>query len=295
MELKQIITATVALIMICLVAIPLIDSSEVNIQSEIQNTTERYSSTDSVLTESLTYTIDEDLNVVLNGEIIAGTHDGSVQSHQLLAMDDNIVFCRNSASTSFFFIYTTTTTYSLKSVTFNVDGTWSGVDNSTSATRTGEYSNLVYACNNGNLGIFAGTTLASSGQVPAFWANNDAELHMLVTYYDTNVKNVYLTYKGTMDSMALVQSYVGSSANASYDPTPEVIESTPYSKEIRFSNLITINDESKRVWNVQVVAPLEYTGYTNNDSIVISLIDIIPVLLIAALLISIGYTIMRRD
>lgn len=295
MEMKQIITATVAVILICLVAIPLIDGLENNIQSQIQNTTERYSAAVNGLDEDLTYTTDENKNVLLNGEIIIGTKQETNQTHQLVAICDEFVLVRNTSNYEYFFIFDNTSTKVLKDITFLTDGTYSANQNNGSNVYTGTYTNLVYSCNDGNMGVFSNPNTISGTEAPNVWVNNDSEIWLLSTYYAQTPGNVYLTYKGTTAGMTELLKYTTTTATATYDSTPIIQDETPYSKKITFSNMMTVNDQEVSCWNVQIIAPLEYTGYTVNDKAVLTLVDLIPVLLIAALLVGIGYSIMRRD
>lgn len=296
MEMKQIITATVAVMLICLVAIPLIDSSKVNIQSEIQNTTERYSAVTGALTEDLTYTIDENHNVLLNGEIIKGTYDDTNQVHQIICMADNLTIFRNNAPATVFIIFDTNQSVYKEGPEFTLktDGTYT-FTTSSSGDITGNYSGLVYACNNGTLGIFSDFRTLDDDPV-SVWINDESKMWLQVTYFDSTTKFIVATYSGTYDNLSTLVDYKQvPETTYTYDTTPIIVDSTPFSKEITYTPTITVNGEDQRCWNVQIIAPLTYTGYSENDSIVLSLIDIIPVLLIAALLIGIGYTIMRRD
>lgn len=295
MEMKQIITATVAVILICLVAIPLIDGLENNIQSQIQNTSERYSAAVSGLDKDLKYTINEDKKVLLNGEIVIGTNDGTSQTHQLVAICDEFVIARNTVNHEYFYLFDNTSTKLLKDITFLTDGTYSATQNNGSNVYTGSYTNLVYSCNDGDMGVFANPNTIGGGKTPDVWVNNDSEVWLLSTYYAQTPGNVYLTYKGTTAGMTELIKFVATPATVTYDSTPIIQDETPYSKKITFSNMMTVNDQEVSCWNVQIIAPLEYTGYTVNDKTVLTLVDLIPVLLIAALLVGIGYSIMRRD
>lgn len=295
------ITATVAVILICLVAIPIIDDASNSIKSMENNTNYRFVST-SDITDTVTVLTKSDnsgwtvngteftssgLNIISDGLIINATGSG----------DANIsVFKGESANT---LLYS-----SIKSIVFE-NGTWT-ITKTSDATLTGPYSFVIYPSNDGNIGYFWGNKHYASV--------ND-------TYFVKTSSTFYTGEDGSTYAANMILKMVGNSPTfvsgfISYKNSSGTITNTPMtSSMIESVTGATLSEDEKSysITNVTITlsytigsvtthtitsntmfSPISYEYLSENDSAIIGILGIIPVILIAAVIVAIGYTIMGR-
>lgn len=282
MEMKQIITATFAVILICLVAVPLIDTSSEQVRSVEQNTSQRYYATSSDgLTEDLTIKLESENRYTINGEPF------TLNSITIIA--DTAMWVLYGNNYNLYQTATSTTQKSLNiggSTTFYTDGTYKATS-STGTEYTGTFSKLIYPSIDGNLGYFMSSTA---------YADNDAEI-IFFSITNSNGAMFAEKYKASGEFVESIISPFSASGSVTLS-SPSVVYSTNESDDTvadRKIKALTYTVGETEYTCYAFIAPIDYTTISDNDSIVISLLDMIPVLLIAALLIGIGYSIMRRE
>lgn len=283
MEMKQIITATVAVILICLVAVPLIDDSTTEVKSYTNNTAQKYYATSSGdLTEDLTITLEANNRYTINGEsygltvasiaIITDTGDIWVlyaNNYNLYQKSNNHVSVSLSIGGS---------------TTFYTDGTYKATS-STGTEYTGTFNNVIYPSTDGDLGYFLNTTA---------YADDTSD----IIFFSISANNGALfaiDYKATGEEVEkIVSPFAGgaevtlTNAAISYDSTDETIADNA------INGLTYKVGETDYTIN-SFIAPLRYMTVTEKDNVIITILDLIPVMLIVALVLGIGYSIARRD
>lgn len=283
MEMKQIITATVAVILICLVAVPLIDDSTKEVYSVAQNTTQKYYATSSGdLSEDLTITLESTNNYTINGE-----------NYQFL---NNIVMITDTGDMWIIYgdnynLYQKNSNYAQRSLgiggstTFYTDGTYKATT-SAGVEYTGTFGNVIYPSIDGDLGYFLNkTAYANDASDVIFFSISNASYGAMFA----------IKYKATGEEVEKIVSPFASGAEVtlsdaaiSYDTTDETIADN------------AINGLTYKVGDTSYtlrafIAPLEYKTITENDSVILTILNLIPVMLIVALVLGIGYSIARRD
>ena len=283
MEMKQIITATVAVILICLVAVPLINDSTKEVYSITQNTTQKYYATSSGdLSEDLTITLESTNNYKINGE----SYDLSLNNIVIITdTGDMWVLYANNYN-----LYQKSDNYAQRSLgiggftTFYTDGTYKATT-SAGVEYTGTFGNVVYPSNDGDLGYFINSTAYA----------NDASDVIFFSISRSNGAMFAIKYKATGEEVEKIVSPFASGAGVtltdaaiSYDSTDETIADN------------AINGLTYKVGDTSYtlrafIAPLEYKTITENDSVILTILNLIPVMLVVALVLGIGYSIARRD
>lgn len=283
MEMKQIITATVAVILICLVAVPLINDSTKEVYSITQNTTQKYYATSSGdLSEDLTITLESNSNYKINGE----SYDLSLNNIVIITDTGDIwvIYANN------YNLYQKSSNYAQRSLgiggftTFYTDGTYKATT-SAGVEYTGTFGNVVYPSNDGDLGYFINSTAYA----------NDASDVIFFSISGSNGAMFAIKYKATGEEVEKIVSPFASGAEVtltdaaiSYDSTDETIADN------------AINGLTYKVGDTSYtlrafIAPLEYKTITENDSVILTILNLIPVMLVVALVLGIGYSIARRD
>lgn len=283
MEMKQIITATVAVILICLVAIPLIDNSTGTVHTTVQNATQRYYATSSSdLSEDLTITLESNSNYTINGE----SYDSTVSNIAIITDTGDIwVLYANNYN-----LYQKIDNGAMRSLsiggstTFYTDGTYKATT-STGTEYTGTYGNVIYPSKEGDLGYF----LNSTAYV------DDASNIIFFSITANNGAIFAIEYKSTGEEVKKIVSPFASAAEVTL--TDVAISYNSADKTIADN---AINGLTYKIGDTQYnlrsfIAPLNYETITQNDATIISILDLIPVLLIAALIVGIGYSIARRE
>lgn len=280
MEMKQIITATVAVILICLVAIPLIDNSTGTIHTTTQNTTQKYYATEAgELTEDLTITLVSDNNYTINGE----SYPAPLNSIIMVTDNDFWVLYGNNYN-----LYQGNTQRSLMiggSTTFHTDGTYKATT-STGTEYTGTFTNLIYPSINGNLGYFVNkTAYADDDSDVIFFSISGSNGAIFAVKYKASgefVENVHAPFITGTGAQTMTDSAIV------YNTNDETIAD-------RAIKGLTYKIGDTQYTTTSFIAPLNYETITQNDATIITILDLIPVLLIAALIVGIGYSIARRE
>lgn len=299
---KQIITATIAVILVCLVATPLIDDAARSISTVEQNTGERFdmykgqiSGEIEITTAAGSITVgDTTINTVDNGvpsflfvsDVIQVTAGGSPSYPTVKVIDskNGIVYNMGSSTSTKVSISGDTVSYAISETTYTAKFTWCYVFSINGNYGQwyeygGNSAKNVYIDNKSDVFLIKGP--ASSNTEPSEFG--------LFKFDGSTVKPVSvvkLTYSaspGTVTSMSASE----------YTIKAPTITNTDLGYYISdFDATMTVGENS---YYLAVLAPIEYHIITDEQSVVISLLQILPVLMIAAVIIGIGYAIMRRD
>ena len=283
MEMKQIITATVAVILICLVAVPLIDDSTKEVYSVAQNTTQRYYATSSSdLSENLTITLETDNTYTINGK----RYDVA-PNNIVMITDTGDMWVMYTNNYNLFQKSNNGIQRSLMvggSTTFYTDGTYKATTN-TGTEYTGTFGNLIYPSIDGDLGYFINSTAYA----------DDASDVIFFSIAASNGAMFAIEYKATGEEVEKIVSPFASGAEVTLTDAAISYNSTDETIADNAINGLTykVGDTSYTVKSF--IAPLEYKTITENDSVILTILNLIPVMLIVALVLGIGYSIARRD
>lgn len=282
MEMKQIITATVAVILICLVAVPLIDDSTKEVYSVAQNTTQKYYATSSSdLSEDLTITLESANNYTINGE-----------SYQFL---NNIVMITDTGDMWILYgdnynLYQKSNNGIQRSLmvggstTFYTDGTYKATTN-TGTEYTGTFGNVIYPSKDGDLGYFLNSTAYA----------DDASDIIFFSITGSNGAMFAIEYKATGEEVKKIVSPFASGAGVTLTDAAISYNSTDETIADNAINGLTYKVGETSYTVKSFIAPLEYKTISENDSVIITILNLIPVMLVVALVLGIGYSIARRD
>ena len=293
MEIKQIITATVAVILICLVAIPLIDVSAKNVELSENNSVQNYMMAGTGDDLRIEYV--STASYLVNGKSLTVTDDDRSKFYPIFFCDNLMVALGNTGGV--YSPFNTAEPTSLKTsgdyVEFS-NGTWttsiSGVTNSHT------YEWLMVPNEQGDYGLFRFNTHNIT-------VDNNATIYALCEIYSysegTTTNYSRSIVYGTVDDglTGLAWAYVDSTIKDVTAESQFTLKLTGEKGEVS-STLKGVygqwgNSTERQIYTV--IAPIEYHYLDDNGKIIVDLLKIIPILLIAALLIGIGYSIMRRD
>lgn len=290
MDMKQIITATVAVILVCLVAVPIIDSSTETINTEQNNSAPLYTQ----MPTSGTIEISSlgDGNYKIGNAEYTPTKGAFIITDSVMA---------RIAPDNTFTIYDPTngkqTKFDDSNNLITFDNGVCRYNTSTGQSMEAAYSFLYVPDTNGTLGLYFMTgslpLYLDKGQDLMVVSNplNSVMFSAKVTetgtisYYvepkvfNQTVNGTITDYNGNLN-VAIDMSEAGDSPTGTWKLSKTAIVATP---------------ESGSALPLFFIAPITYHVISENDSIIISLLDLIPVLLIAALIVGIGYSIARRD
>lgn len=280
MEVKQIITAVVAIILVMLVAVPMIDSSQNSLLIEQNNTGQRYSAIDTTDKVTISY------ESAGTGFLIDGVAIGDIitnDSTSVLIIISSSLILRSgysSGSVNSAMLYSPDFSTENKQLAFPTNskiifenGTWE-VTIAGESTATGSYDFLMIPSKTGTMGYFDKT--------PNIKVNSDSKMYIVNTISGFN-----LTY-GSIGS--------GFEQAFSYDSTGAA---TP----IQISPVYTDNDDlTYTVTNVNglsnswgsLIAPLTYKVLPSDNSVTYKILGIIPVLLITSVIIAVAGSILIR-
>lgn len=285
MKLQGIITATIAVIMIMLIAVPLIDDASKTVYSVENNPNAQYNMNSG---EKLTITGSAP-NYVLNG-----TPLDSYNGYYLI-VSDNIFISEGSAQTIIVDAANNNRIQTPSEVTFTAEnGTWSYTYGST--TKTGSYSFLFYPEANGPYGLYANTpgymTKGETGYIICPTGGSDPNYRpcFIAEIKDKAVTSILsdpfiLTTGNVITPIELSPSDI----SLNVDDSKDLELSDWYGS----NNRVTYNGTSQATINLML--PVEYKILTENESTILTILGLIPVLLIVALVIGIGYEVARRD
>lgn len=264
-----VLSILVAVIIVATVAIPVIEDSSKDIHSTVQNTTQKYYATSSSdLSEDLTITLESVSNYKINGE----SYDLNLNNIVIITDTGDIwvIYANN------YNLYQKSGNYAQRSLgiggstTFYTDGTYKATT-SAGVEYTGTFGNVVYPSNDGDLGYFINSTAYA----------NDASDVIFFSISNTSYGAMFaIKYKATGEEVEKIVSPFASGAEVtlsdaaiSYDSTDETIADN------------AINGLTYKVGDTSYtlrafIAPLEYKTITENDSAMISILQIVPLLLL---------------
>lgn len=292
MEMKQIITATVAVILICLVAIPLIDTQTDTIRSSDNNVGMRYSLSED---ESVKIEFVSSGNFIVNGEPVTITVDGNEYGRSYCILSDSIgILCANNSGKINWPGNTSSANTNFKTAGDYIEwsnGTWTmSIQGSTT---TGTYTWLLVPDEKGDFGFWRSYS-------KGVWIDHDAPIFF---YTDTEtVSNGSVTSPAVIGKASLSGDISFKAFGGDGSTAQDLTSSTTMKINLKESgdladqitNLTaTYNGTSTVV--TQFIAPIEYHYLNENEKTIKTVLSLIPVLLIVSLVVGIGYEIARRD
>lgn len=289
MDIKQIITATVAVILICLVAIPLIQTSSEGIYSTENNTTERFmmaSDSSEVVTLGFSTSNGYSVNGVTVPQPSVSTWNVKAFWPGGFAKYNGTGFMEINGNGE-------ATRFNITKIVYDPAASTLTYTTTTEDVVVNDVPYMYYMADNGDYGLFVSNNPVS--------INKDTDYFIFVE--NTNLNGVGGFRSGYVyNNDSLVETII--------DPKLAVTNRNFQDTTITFN--LNIEDVDRYHFTINgvtdltvggsvistpitIVAPIEYKYTTDNESIIISLLDLIPILLIAAVLIGIGYSLMRRD
>lgn len=296
MDMKQIITATVAVILVCLVAIPLIDQSSESVYTTDQNTTEYYIMSDKNTDITIQYT---------NGKILLNDKDItdvlSITEYRPVIITDSFIVATLNQD-----LYIFHDNIRDEATTVTMSGGSANYTDITSSTQRDLSYTLSYVWSeSGSYGLFK--TDGESTQ--SFNVSTDNTYYVLpFNTYRVGYGACYglYEYKGAEMVKAIIPAAFSPTSPTDIPAAESVVfnigideaksDRLHYNISLNSTNTNTVlNNVTVPADSMLFLAPIEYEMISQNDSMIITILDLIPVLLVAAVLIGIGYSIMRRD
>lgn len=295
MDIKQIITATVAVILICLVAIPLVDASTETVKTSMNNVAEKYMMTESTTGEITIEATETTGTYIINGE--SKTFSTNDYDNFWCILTDNLFVRLYSTGSWMYFEGLPVGLADLGTtgkVVINSEGWTVTIPSGTGAgTYTGTYDWICYPNENGNYGLyrFTGNTYVDNDAI-IFAINESA------TVSESVMTLPAVIWSGSIDG--------GDSTKYAWNhltsPPTDVTSSTDvyieYSEKGEISTKMTnvaIKYGDNSSYMATTIIPIEYHVITENDSTIRTILQLVPVMLIISLVLGIGYTIARRD
>lgn len=284
MDMKQIIAATVAVILICLVAIPLISDSTEQIKTVGTNSSNRYvvvDAEDSFRIESTgtpgTFLINGESKTVDYFRILAETI-----SIYLNPTSTEIAYPGMTGITSF---STTAGNY----INFE-NGNWTLHTATLDVTQP--YSWILHTSETGNYGMYAPSSSTS------VMVDNDAKIYasQIQSVSDGTVTRPFMIVSGTIDD-GFVGKYFSYNSNTSQSYNLTTVAKLNGEKGEVSSDLNSLTTEFNGTTFQPILfyVPLEYHYISEMDSATRTILTMIPVLLVASVILGIAYTFTRRD
>lgn len=293
MKLQGIITATIAVIMIMLIAVPLIDDASSTVRTGENNTTQKFlvsdaeASVDIRPNSSGIYTVN-------------GVEYPQAYMYMYMATDNMVCYYGNVTTTAQqVMILCPSGIYTVHHVIVE-DGVWKAYSSSDELVHSEAVVGKIYCTSNqGDYGYF---NVSSSAPL---YINKDSilmgvSMTITATAGDNTTIKATAYCRGTYDNMQVVACQ-NNETSMPIDPsmvsiTPIVATEQENDSLKITSNLITatINIDGKSYVgerSLLLFAPIEYKTISDNDSIIITLLQLVPVLLIVALVLGIGYEI----
>lgn len=293
MKLQGIITATIAVIMIMLIAVPLIDDASSTVRTEENNTTQKFlvsdaeASVDIRPNSSGIYTVN-------------GVEYPQVYMYIYMATDNMVCYYGNATTTiQQIMILCPSGIYVAHHVIVE-DGAWKAYDSSDELVHSEAVVGKIYCTSNqGDYGYFDVKSNAP------LYINDDSNLmgiNLTITATasdDTTIK-VLMYCRGTYDDMEIIACQnIGTAlpidpSNVSITPIVATAQDNDSLKITSSLITATITVDGKTYVgerNLFLFAPIEYKTISDNDSIIITLLQLVPVLLIVALVLGISYEI----
>lgn len=263
-----VLSILVAVIIVATVAIPVIEDSSKDIHSTVQNTTQRYYATSSSdLSEDLTITLETDNTYTINGE----RYDASPNNIVMITdTGDMWVIYSNNYN-----LYQKSDNYAQRSLgiggftTFYTDGTYKATT-SAGVEYTGTFSNVIYPSKDGDLGYFLNSTAYA----------DDASDVIFFSISGTNGAMFAIKYKATGEEVEKIVSPFASGAEVTLTDAAISYNSTDETIADNAINGLTYKVGDTSYTLRAFIAPLEYKTISENDSAMISILQIVPLLLL---------------
>lgn len=263
-----VLSILVAVIIVATVAIPVIEDSSKDIHSTVQNTTQKYYATSSSdLSEDLTITLESASNYKINGE----SYDLSLNNIVIITDTGDmwVIYANN------YNLYQKSGNYAQRSLgiggftTFYTDGTYKATT-SAGVEYTGTFGNVVYPSNDGDLGYFINSTAYA----------NDASDVIFFSISGSNGAMFAIEYKATGEEVEKIVSPFASGAGVTLTDAAISYNSSDETIADNAINGLTYKVGDTSYTLRSFIAPLEYKTITENDSAMISILQIVPLLLL---------------
>lgn len=274
-----VLSILVAVIIVATVAIPIVEDSSKEIRTSQNNVAEKYMMAESTTGEITIEATATTGTFLINGE--SKTFSEGDYSDFYCVLTNNLIVILNSTTSYVYFEGLSAGSMDLRTtgkVTINNDG-WTVFSGITSNTYTGTYEWVCYPNDNGNYGLyrFTGNT----------YVDNDAMVFALKEVVSSSTE-------GTMTNPAVIWSgSINGGDNTKYawnsktSPPTDVTDATEtyikYTEKGEISTKISgvvckYGDNTTGI--ATVIIPIEYHVITENDSAMISILQIVPLLLL---------------
>lgn len=300
-----VVSLVVIVLLIATIAIPVIENSQSMIRTSDNNTTMRFSAVDTAdnVNLEIVYDSDEDNPVFVGDYNIPLASSGVTY---LVALSESFVIYKFTTHSNLVVIHDGIQN-PIVSASIS-DGILSFADKNTSTEYTVEVSgNLLYAAEKGSYGEFFGSSInLNKGDVVYAVHNSSSALNkvggegtltigsLLKTTVGDSTTLAYtpLVYNyGTLDSTKLT-SY-GGTQTLTYDSDKDL-----YNLSNTTISLSATYDSENYARNIStsIFAPIEYTYVSVNDSAIVQLLSIIPLIMcIVPIMVVVGFISSRRD
>lgn len=305
MNLKTILGATIAVILIGSLLVPIVDSTQESFYSTAENTGYSYKATNKL--GNYEYSIDTtNHELLVNGTAL--THITETNpTYGIASQNLGLSYFGGTATSMYGSAYGNAALTKVTSVTINDDGTWSLTDttageiSSTDSTKLA--NNVMLADNDGNYGVYLisgitdyPTISVNRGEAIYLFCNygqatansNTYALNYMAKLVDGEITVLY-AYLGNGDGWTDVKDLLTVALNSSVIVTMDKINTTY--ENFRFG--IGITGYTLQVRNV-ASAPLEYHAAEEAPGS-IALISVIPIMVILALFVGVASTIIIRS
>lgn len=297
MDIKQIITATVAVILICLVAIPLVDASSETVKTSMNNVAEKYMMSESTTGEITIEATETAGTFIINGESKTFTPGEYGDGFWCILTNNLFVRLYSTASWVLFdgLPVSTTNLGTTGKVEINNEGWTVTIPSGSSGagTYTGTYDWICYPNEKGNYGLYR-----FSGNM---YVDNDSTVFAIkesASFTNSVMTTPAVIWSGSIDGGDNTKIAWNRSGSQITDVSSSTDVYIKYAEKGEVSTKISgvtveYGDNSTSISTV--IVPIEYHVITENDSTIRTILQLVPVMLIVSLVLGIGYTIARRD
>lgn len=275
-----VLSILVAVIVVATVAIPVIEDSSKEIRTSQNNVAEKYMMTESTTGEFTIEATETTGTYIINGE--SKTFNTDDYSNFYCVLTNNLFVRLNSTSSYLYFEglqYSVANLGTAGKVTINSDG-WTVYipQGSAAGTYNGTYDWICYPNEKGNYGLYRFT-----GNV---YVDNDAMVfaiseNNLIT--DGTLKNPSVIWSGSInggDNTKYAWNTTTSPPTDVTDATEIYIEYTEKGELSTKLNRVVNKYGDNSVGIATTIIPIEYHVITENDSAMISILQIVPLLLL---------------
>lgn len=273
-----VLSILVAVIVVATVAIPIVEDSSKDIRTSSNNTTQRYMAADNT-----------DVEIALNDDksaYLINGYSAPLEYGIIYYVSDDIICFYGKASTTSpsLSILTSSAFYTIDKVVVS-GGTCTGYDSAGEVAMTIPSTGTQYAISeSGTYGFFTPTT-----STPLI-VNKDSIIFGLVTKNLTSTSESSIAfrgfYKGTIDNLTLVAASDTATIDTANVTSSQLLYTDLGNDSYQITNRsLTITatvsgEEYTGAGPLTIFAPIEYKIITQNDSAMISLLQIVPLLLL---------------